>query len=331
LLEEVKMSNSFKEILMIKGSSKIVNDLAGVKGGEQVLIVTDYDTLSIAQSLAIATVEAGAEPTLMIMRPREAHGLEPPDAVAVAMTKADVVFEPVSKSIAHTSSTKKAREAGARVIVLPEYTEDMMISGGLEADFLAQKSLCENMRDHLTNAQNAQVTTALGTDIAMSLEGRPGRALHGLAREKGGYSCPPNIEASIAPVEGTARGVIVADASISSIGLLSYPVTILVEDGLAKEIKGGDEARKLKEILESANDPKVYNIGELGVGLNPKAKLCGLMLEDEGALGSVHIALGSNADFGGQTRTARHIDLILSRATLKLDGKTVLKDGQVVI
>jgi len=83
--------------------------------------------------------------------------------------------------------------------------------------------------------------------------------------------------------------------------------------------------------LESANDPKVYNIGELGIGLNPKARLCGLMLEDEGAFGSVHIALGSNADFGGNTKAARHIDLIISKSTLHLDGKPVLKDGQVVI
>jgi 2,5-dihydroxypyridine 5,6-dioxygenase len=251
--------------------------------------------------------------------------------VDAAMTKADMVFQPVSKSIAHTSATKRAREAGARVIVLPEYTEEMLISGGLEADFEAQKSLCEKMRDYLTNARNARVTTASGTDIAMSLEGRLGRALTGMARERGGYSSPPNIEASIAPVEGTAEGVIVANASISSIGLLSSPVTVSVKEGLAKEITGGVEAQKLKGILESANDPKVYNVGELGIGLNPKAKLCGLMLEDEGAYGSVHIALGSNADFGGSTRAARHIDLIISQSTLLLDGKPVLKDGQVVI
>jgi leucyl aminopeptidase (aminopeptidase T) len=325
------MDSSFKEIMMMKGSSKLVNVLAQVKKGEQVLIVTDFDTVSIARSLATACFAVGAEPTIMIMRPREAHGLEPPEMVAVAMTKADMVFQPVSKSIAHTSATKRAKEAGARLIVLPEYTEEMLISGGLEADFEAQKPLCEKMRDYLTGARKARLTTPSGTDITMSLEGRPGRALTGMARERGGYSSPPNIEASIAPVEGTAQGTIVADGSISSIGLLSSPVTISVKDGLAKEITGGKEAEKLKEILKSANDPKVYNIGELGIGLNPKAKLCGLMLEDEGAYGSVHIALGSNADFGGNTRAARHIDLIISKSTLLLDEKPVLKDGEVVI
>jgi len=325
------MDSSFKEIMMMKGSSKLVNVLAQVRKGEQVLIVTDFDTESIARSLATACIGVGAEPTIMIMRPREAHGLEPPEMVAIAMTKADMVFQPVSKSIAHTSATKRAKEAGARIIVLPEYTEEMLISGGLEADFEAQKPLCEKMRDYLTGARKARLTTSSGTDITMSLEGRPGRALTGMARERGGYSSPPNIEASIAPVEGTAQGIIVADGSISSIGLLSFPVTISVKDGLAKEITGGKEAEKLKDILESARDPKVYNIGELGIGLNPKARLCGLMLEDEGAFGSVHIALGSNADFGGNTRAARHIDLIIRKSTLLLDEKLVLQEGEVVI
>ncbi len=84
-----------------------------------------------------------------------------------------------------------------------------------------------------------------------------------------------------------------------------------------------------------AEGHSVVVVDDLSTGrpenVNPKAKLCGLMLEDEGAFGSVHLALGSNADFGGKTRAARHIDLIISKSTLVLDGKAVLKDGQVVI
>lgn len=326
------MDSSYKEVLMMKGAFKLVNELAGVKSGEQVVIVTDYHTAdSIARALAVATLHAGAEPTVIVMRTRVAHGSEPPETVTAAMEKADVVFQPVSKSIAHTSATKRIREAGARVIVLPEYTEEMLIAGGLEADFLMQKGLCEQFRELLTGAKTARVTTHLGTDITMSLEGRPGRALSGLAREAGGYSCPPNIEASIAPVEGSALGTIVVDASIPGIGLLTSPVTVSVKDGLAREIKGGREAGELRNMLESAKDMNVYNVGELGIGLNPMARLCGSMLEDEGVFGCVHIALGSNADFGGKTRAARHIDLIMSKATVELDGKVVLKNGEAII
>ena len=200
------MDSSYKEILMMKGGAKLVNVLAGTKKGEHVLIVTDYDTVpSIARTLASACIAAEAEPTIMIMPTREAHGLEPPDMVASAMTKADVVFQPVAKSIAHTTATKKAREAGARVLVLPEYTEEMLISGGLEADFEAVKPLCEKMRDLLTNARTARLTTPLGTQITMSLEGRPGRALVGLTRERGGYSSPPTLKQASLPSRGLQR------------------------------------------------------------------------------------------------------------------------------
>jgi len=322
------MMDAFREIQMIAGASKLVNVCAQVKPGEKVLITTDYEKLSIARSLATATYEVGAEPIIMILPPRPAHGVDPPPGVAEAMRVSDVVFQPVAKSIAHTLATRQTKESGGRVIVMAEFTEGMMISGGMEADFEAQRPLCEKMCQLLTEAKEARVLHELGTDITMSLEGRKGRALVGMATEPGGYSAPPNIEASIAPVEGTAKGRIVVNGSISGIGLLRSPVTIRVKDGNAVAFEGGEEAQVLKQALESSNDPLVYNIGELGIGFNPKARLQGLMLEDEGSFGSVHIALGSNADFGGKTRTSRHIDNIMRGATVILDGKIVLDKGE---
>ena len=42
------------------------------------------------------------------------------------------------------------------------------------------------------------------------------------------------------------------------------------------------------------HDPQVYNAAVLGVGLNPKCIMQGIMLEDEGVYGSVHIGIGTN-------------------------------------
>jgi len=223
--------DAFREIQMSMGASKLVNVCAQVKPGEKVLITTDIEKVSIARSLATAAYEVGAEPIIMIMPPRPAHGVDPPPGVAAAMKVSDVVFQPVAKSIAHTPATRATKESGGRTIVMAEFTEGMMISGGLEADFEAQRPTCEKMCQLLTDAKEARVLHELGTDITMSLEGRKGRALVGMATEPGGYSAPPNIEASIAPVEGTASGTIVVNGSISGIGLLESPVTIKVKDG----------------------------------------------------------------------------------------------------
>ena len=75
--------------------------------------------------------------------------------------------------------------------------------------------------------------TPAGTDLRGSVQGRPGRVLHGLAREDGAYMAPPDIEAGTAPVEGTTSGVVVIDADLLFMGQgpLAEPVVIHIEDG----------------------------------------------------------------------------------------------------
>ena len=70
-------------------------------------------------------------------------------------------------------------------------------------------------------------------------------------------------------------------------------------------------------------------IGELGIGTNPLARLTGVILEDEKIYGTVHIALGSNDTFGGTVAAGIHVDGIITRPRLLLDGKTVVEEGKV--
>lgn len=85
----------------------------------------------------------------------------------------------------------------------------------------------------------------------------------------------------------------------------------------------------LKKDLETKGDPNVYNIAELGVGLNPKCKMTGIMLDDEGVLGSAHIGIGSNLTLGGSLQAPIHYDLVLWHPTIKLDGTNVIKNGKI--
>lgn len=144
-------------------------------------------------------------------------------------------------------------------------------------------------------------------------------------------------EVNCALVEGTSEGKIVADVSIEdlppelSFGLLKEPVEVTVSGGFARDIKGGWEAKKFEEYLEGLKDPNVYNIAELGIGMNPNAKADGRSLLDEGSQDNIHLAIGTNEYFpGGTIRAAGHYDLIISFCTLELDGETVIKDGKPV-
>jgi leucyl aminopeptidase (aminopeptidase T) len=317
-------------ILMSKGAKTLVDVCAGVKPGENVLIVTDFLMTNIAESVASAAYQAGAEVVISTILPRSGHGQEPPPPIAEAMKKADVIFTPVTYSITHTRAVKEACEAGSRIIALTDYREHMLIKGGLDADFYETREMCLKFARAFEESSSAVLTNPAGTHLTMRKEGRPGNALYCIV-EPGQMSPSPNVEANFSPIEGTAEGVIVADASIPyiDIGVLKEPVTATVEKGMITDIKGGHQAKLLADDLKSRNDPQVYNVAELGVGLNPKCIMQGIMLEDEGVYGSVHIGIGTNITLGGHVKAAIHYDLLMYGATIELDGNVVLEKGEV--
>jgi len=315
---------------MMTGARAALDDCASVKAGETVLIVTDTKLVKIAQVLVAAAYERGAEPILTVIKPRERDGQEPPTPVTEAMKRADVVLSPVSTSITHTRAVKEAAEAGARILALTAFTEQLMISGGVEANFKAQKLVCEKLGDLFTNANTAHLTTPAGTDLHMNIKGQNGNALTCVV-EPGMFSPFPNVEANVSPLIGSTEGRIVVDASIPyiGIGLLEEPIHVIVKKGFITDIQGGFQADILKKDLEAKNDPNVYNIAELGVGLNPKSRMTGIMLDDEGVLGSCHIGIGTNLTLGGTLKAAIHYDLVLWNPTIILDETIVIEKGQL--
>lgn len=319
-----------KRIEMILGAKTIVDTCAGVKPGESVLIVTDTNLVGIAEVLAQAVQERDAEPIIAVMIPRKGHGEEPPPAVAEAMKKANVILTPVSTSITHTRATKEAVEAGSRAIIMTAFTEDLLIRGGIQADFKKQKPICLEVARRFKEAKFVKLTNPVGTSLTMRKEGKRGNALYCIV-EPGEFSTVPTIEANFSPIEGTAEGVIVADASIPylGIGVLEEPVRCKVEKGFIVDIEGGRQARTLKEDWKTRKDPNCYNIAELGVGLNPMARMTGVMLDDEGVFGSVHIGVGTNITLGGNIKAATHYDLLMWGATIELDGKVILDRGNL--
>jgi DNA-binding beta-propeller fold protein YncE len=74
-----------------------------------------------------------------------------------------------------------------------------------------------------------------------------------------------------------------------------------------------------------------YNIAELGVGTNDRAIVSGNILEDEKVLGTVHVALGNNAGMGGTVNVPIHLDGLIRKATLYVDGELLLDKGTLVI
>lgn len=309
---------------LLQGARIAVRTCMGVKPGEEVLVVTDPLRLKIARALVEAAGEAGAEAILMCMPVGQRHGEEPPVPVASAMCAADVVLAPTTFSITHTQARARACEAGARVATMPMITEQMMRGGAMLANYERVRILTLKIAKLLDKASRVEVATPAGTHLILSIEGRRAHRDTGIYHEPGEWGNLPAGEAFVAPVEGTAEGKIVVDGGLA--GFSRSKFEIVVEKGIAIEISGTRALELTKKLDEVGR--KAYWIAEFGLGTNPKARLGGEALEAEKVLGTCHIALGNNFTFGGKIHAGIHLDGILLRPTVRLDGKTIVRDGE---
>ena len=297
-----------------------------VRAGEQVLIITDDKKLPIGTALYNAAQDLGAEALLMTMTPRQVSGEEPPAAVAAATKAADVVIAPMATSITHTRAKIEAAKAGARVATMPNITEDMFSQGAMTADYDQVMDLTLRVTELLTKAATARIEKD-GCVLTLDLTGRPGIPSPGVYREKGQSGNLPSGEAYIAPLEDGSNGEMVIDGSMVGLGKLDEPLRVRVEGGKLREITGPG-AEKLGVLL--ANDRNA-TLCELGIGTNHAARVTGIILEDEKAYHTVHIAFGTNIGFQGTNKADCHMDGVILNPTLYLDDQLILKDGEFVI
>lgn len=303
---------------------------ARVRPGEDVCIVADTQTRPIADLIFEVTREVGAEPVLVCMAPRRTHGNEPPRVVASAMRGADVVIQAVTYAITHTDATREALRSGARVLVLRGVTEDVLTQGAALADYNEVARLTKAVAGRLTQARTVHVQTPAGTDLVMSIEGRTAIALTGRVEGPGTFAAMPDGEAAIAPVEGTAEGILVVEHTMDGIGRLDAPIRMVVREGRVVEVTGGEAAERLCRLMDGAG-PDAANIAEFAIGTNRWARLIGSMTEDKKRWGTAHVAIGDNHVIGGRVTSELHLDGLLLRPTVVLDGEVIVEDGQLRI
>jgi leucyl aminopeptidase (aminopeptidase T) len=314
------------------GAVRLVEVNGRVEAGDPVVIVTDPEMERFATLVAEAAHAAGAVVTTCVIPVRGQDGQEPPDPVARAMAEAKVIFSPVRISITHTRAMRAALDAGARAILMTAYTDRILSSPALlETDFHAQAAVCHRLGNAFTKGKEVRLTSPRGTSLTFSIEGRTANVLTNVP-DPGQLAPVPDIEVNVVPVTGSAAGTLIADASVPylGIGILEQPIECTVEDGYITRMKGGDEAVRLETHLGLFGDKNCFNVAELGVGLNPNARLTGEMLEDEGVLGTIHIGIGTSHTLGGEIVAPTHYDLLMWEPTIVVDGRVVQRDREVL-
>lgn len=230
-----------------------------------------------------------------------------------------------ASSISHTSfrrlltGTEQARIATMPGVELP------MFAGVMTADWKEVERRSLLAAEALTAADSATVLSAGGRVLRFSLEGRAATADTGILKDRGQFGNLPGGEGFIAPVEGTAEGEL-------SVGPPEDPARwwFRFVEGNLVEVHGNPP---FEETLEKvfAQHPLARNLAELGVGTNEKAQPSDSVLESEKILGTIHLAVGDNAGFGGKVAVPYHQDYVVFGPTLELNGSrgrvTLVEEG----
>jgi leucyl aminopeptidase (aminopeptidase T) len=308
----------------------VLDQCLAVAAGEEVVLLADEGTdPEVVSGLLNGIAERGGTPLVAHMPSPALPGAEPPAAVAAMMRESSAIIELTSLFIGSSAARRAATSAGARYLAMPGVRLDTFRPAGpLAVDFERLRIDAEKVGTAWGRATTFRLTSRGGTDLRGSVEDRPGRVLHGMAREPGAYMAPPDVESGTAPVEGTASGVVVIDADLLFMGQgpLDEPVVLHIDEGRLTGIEGAARGR-LTAMLERCRDERMSNIAEVSVAFNPAGTVCSVPMETESSRGSAHIALGNSIAYGGRVDAIAHLDCVMRDAVLELDGKIVITEG----
>jgi leucyl aminopeptidase (aminopeptidase T) len=205
-------------------------------------------------------------------------------------------------------------------------TEEML-ARVMSADMEELRRRGRAIAELLTRGREARITCPNGSDLRLGLEGRTAIPDAGELTEPGAFGNLPCGEGFVAPATGEGR--LVVDGSIASIGIPNEPVELTVAGGHLAAATG-EAGRRLMELL-GAHAPGGTNVAELGIGTNEKAILTGNVLEDEKILGTAHVAFGASAAIGGTVRVPVHLDCVVTKPDVTVDGEAVVANGALLI
>ncbi len=326
----------------------IVEESMKLKSSDKVLITTDTgagDYLGmeeLIQALFVVMTERGIDPAIITYEAREKKGAEIPPVVMSAILDSDAVISLNSLTYLHSLAFPKILARPIKFLLIPpgasvtcgwDCVYRMLPRTREELYSVAEKTLA--VANRLRDAPHkVHFTASNGTDVTFSLGKLKAHLATGVF-DGPGFEILPNGQMALGVDEGSANGVVVVDAEMALIHrLLKDPVTFRVNDGVVTSVEGEGDAQIVKSIIDSADYPEAMkmNFAEFGLGLNKNALLNGDTGEGEHIYGAAHIGIGANVSFGGNVSIpAWHFDSIIPKATVEVDGKLLVKDGEYIL
>jgi len=314
--------------------------------GEHLLVVCDEVKKDVGWVFAEAGLEMGLNTRLITLQTptffrqdvpeflREVFVATKPD-LAINCLRSSAEETPFRIRIIHLETRNKITRVGHG----PGINMDMLRQGALALsieEYQKMDLLANKMITSTEGIKELRITTPKGTDLRLSIQGRGFFKDTKITSDKWGNL--PTGEILVGPIENSLEGKLVCDLAVGGIGPIKNPVTILCQHGEAVKIEGKDDTvvTAIKKALST--DKLASMVGEMALGLNPRATIQQEFLEAEKVLGTAHIAFGQNIDYptGGKNDSANHMDFLMDKPTVTAifpnkKQKDIVVDGKNIL
>ncbi len=302
-------------------------ELCEVKPDEQVLLYCDSSTYPHYPAAFMGAGLALGADVFQIVHPRAV----PQRAVVAAWKAADLVIELTPGIGDYSSCVKEALLAGTRIlrVAQPEETTRRLVPTR------EMRARVEAGADILQTGTEIHITSASGTDLILSKQGRDAMRLYGLADKPGRWDIWPSGMVMCPPVENKGEGLLVLSRSDHIKQIRRYvddPVYLEIRDGCITSIKGGLDADLLNEWFQKFEDPHAYSVSHVGWGCDKRADWLVQGQDIPVYYGVMEIAFGANRGLflQGQTVSRAHIDFCCRFNSFWVDDRQILDGGEFV-
>lgn len=329
------------------GAYQVINNCLKVQPGERVSIITDEPDYHIGKAIEEQTLKVTDKVRLFKMEDfgkRSEDGSDPlkfPKEIADYLKTCEVsVYAATGKKgelktfrIPMTAVADEHNIRHAHMINI----DDNLMETGMQADYAKIAENNAKIMKVLKGARHAKVTTAAGTNLEVELN-----------PEWKWVNCDGNIlpgkwsnlpDGEIFTCAKNANGTVVVDGVVGDYlcekfgPLTNNPVTLKIKDGYVTDVscRNKDLVKEINEYIKQ--DKNASRIGEFALGTNLALEsLSGNLLQDE-KFPSVHIAIGHGypEKTGSDWKSDAHLDCVITKTTVVIDGKTIMKDGDFVV
>jgi leucyl aminopeptidase (aminopeptidase T) len=326
-----------------EGVKQAIQNCRKVKKGEEVVIITDRETLGIGSALRAAAEKITGKPTrFFLMEDFGARPIPFPRAIEEALAAADVSIyaaqgakgelatfrQPMIRTI---EANPKLRH-GHMIGITSEIMKDGMCS-----DYKEIQRISKLVYEKVKNARAIRVVTDKGNDFTAEFSPDLKWTVSDGDITPGHWKNLPDGEVFTSPK--TLNGQVVIDGCLGDFFAERYasledtPIRIEVNDGRAQRESlqcNNEELRKELEAYVFETDENSSRVGEFAIGTNTGlTHLIYNLLQDEKFPG-IHIAFGSPlpGHTGAKWDSKAHVDGVLKNPTIHVDGEPIMTKGK---